>query len=108
MNHQTVDSSGASQGTFKSYATGFILSIVLTIIAFGIVMSGVQSRPFVLLTIIVAAIAQILVHLHYFLHLRTSSDARWNTMALIFTVLLMTLFIGGSLWIMYNLNYRMM
>lgn len=108
MNHQPVNITGASGGTFKSYATGFILSIVLTIIAFGIVMSGIQSRPIVLFTIIVAAIAQILVHLHYFLHLRTSSDARWNTMALIFTVLLMALFIGGSLWIMYNLNYRMM
>jgi cytochrome o ubiquinol oxidase subunit IV len=107
MNHQTVGSSGASGGTFKSYATGFILSIVLTIIAFGIVMSGIQSPPIVLFTIIVAAIAQILVHLHYFLHLRTSSDAYWNAMALIFTVLIMALFIGGSLWIMYNLNYRM-
>jgi cytochrome o ubiquinol oxidase subunit IV len=107
MNHQTVDSSGASGGTFRSYTTGFILSIVLTIIAFGIVMSGIQSRPIVLFTIIVAAIAQILVHLHYFLHLRTSSHVRWNSMALIFTVLIMALFIGGSLWIMYNLNYRM-
>jgi cytochrome o ubiquinol oxidase subunit IV len=61
-----------------------------------------------LFTIIVAAIAQILVHLHYFLHLRKSSDARWNIMALIFTVLIIALFIGGSLWIMYNMNYRMM
>jgi cytochrome o ubiquinol oxidase subunit IV len=108
MNHQTVDSSGASGGTFRSYTIGFILSIVLTIIAFGIVMSGVQSPSIVLFTIIVAAIAQILVHLHYFLHLRKSSDARWNIMALIFTVLIIALFIGGSLWIMYNMNYRMM
>jgi cytochrome o ubiquinol oxidase subunit IV len=108
MNQKTVDSSGASVGTLRSYATGFILSVVLTIIAFGIVMSGVQSRPVVLFTIVVAAIAQILVHLHFFLHLDRSSEARWNVLALVITALLMLLFIGGSLWIMYNLNYRMM
>jgi cytochrome o ubiquinol oxidase subunit IV len=108
MNQQSVDSSGACVGTLRSYATGFILSVVLTIIAFGIVMSGVQSRPIVLFTIVVAAIAQILVHLHFFLHLDRSSEVRWNVLALVITALLMLLFIGGSLWIMYNLNYRMM
>jgi cytochrome o ubiquinol oxidase operon protein cyoD len=46
--------------------------------------------------------------LHYFLHLDTSSAARWNVLALIFTFLIMILFVGGTLWIMSNLNYRMM
>ncbi len=58
--------------------------------------------------IFAAAIAQILVHLHYFLHLDFSSEARWNLLALIFAVLIMVLFVVGSLWIMHNLNYRMM
>jgi cytochrome o ubiquinol oxidase operon protein cyoD len=48
------------------------------------------------------------VHLHYFLHLDTSSTARWNVLAIIFTLIIMVLFVGGTLWIMYNLNYRMM
>jgi cytochrome o ubiquinol oxidase operon protein cyoD len=55
-----------------------------------------------------AGIVQILVHLHYFLHLDTSSTARWNVLAIIFTLIIMVLFVGGTLWIMYNLNYRMM
>jgi cytochrome o ubiquinol oxidase operon protein cyoD len=108
MNHAQIDSTGASRGSFKSYATGFIVSIVLTAIAFALVMSGDLSRSAALFGIVGAALVQILVHLHYFLHLDTSSAARWNILALIFTLWIMTLFVGGTIWIMYNLNYRMM
>jgi len=108
MNQTQTNVSGASRGSFKSYATGFILSIVLTVIAFGLVMGGVLPRSAVLLGIIGAAVVQILVHLHYFLHLDTSSSARWNVLALLFTLFIMILFVGGTIWIMYNLNYRMM
>jgi cytochrome o ubiquinol oxidase subunit IV len=55
-----------------------------------------------------AAIFQILVHLHYFLHFDTSSAARWNVTALVFNLLIIILFVGGTLWIMPNLNYRIM
>jgi cytochrome o ubiquinol oxidase operon protein cyoD len=108
MNHAQIDSTGASRGSFRSYAIGFILSIVLTTIAFALVMSGGLSRSAALFGIVGAALVQILVHLHYFLHLDTSSAARWNILALLFTLLIMTLFVGGTIWIMYNLNYRMM
>jgi cytochrome o ubiquinol oxidase operon protein cyoD len=108
MNHAQIDSTGASRGSFKSYATGFIVSIVLTAIAFALVMSGDLSRSAALFGIVGAALVQILVHLHYFLHMDTSSAARWNILALLFTLWIMTLFVGGTIWIMYNLNYRMM
>ena len=55
-----------------------------------------------------AAVVQMLVHLHYFLHLDRSSSARWNVLALLFTLLIMFIFVGGSIWIMFDLNYRMM
>jgi len=108
MSQANIDSTGASRGSFKSYATGFILSIVLTVIPFGLVMSGAFSGPAVLIGILGAAIVQILVHLHYFLHLDTSSAMRWNVLALLFALLIMTLFVGGTLWIMSHLQYRMM
>ena len=109
MNQPPIDSSGASRGSLKSYGTGFILSIILTAIAFGLAMQGGSlSRGVVFVGIFGAATVQILVHLHYFLHLDTSSKARWNVLALVLTVLIMILFVGGSLWIMSNLNYRMM
>lgn len=53
------------------------------------------SRPALLLGIFGAAVAQILVRLNCFLHLDTSSEARWNLLAIVFTVLFLILFVGG-------------
>jgi cytochrome o ubiquinol oxidase subunit IV len=108
MNRADVDGTGASRGSFKSYAIGFIFSIVLTAIAFALVMSSAVSRSVAVGGIFGAAMAQILVHLHCFLHLDVSSGKRWNLLALLFTFLIMTIFVGGTLWIMYTLNNRMM
>ena len=107
MNQAHLDTTGASRANFRSYATGFILSIVLTVISFALVMSGKFSRSAVLFGIFCAAIVQILVHLHYFLHLDTSSAMRWNVLALVFALLIIILIVGGTIWIMYHLNYRM-
>ena len=108
MSQARIDSTGASRGSVKSYLTGFVLSLILTAIPFALVMSGTWSSGATLAGIVSAGIVQILVHLHYFLHLDFSSEARWNVLAMIFTLLIMALFVGGTLWIMSNLNYRMM
>ncbi len=108
MSQAAIDSAGASRGSLKSYLTGFVLSLILTAIPFALVMSGTFSSSAILAGIFSAGIVQILVHLHYFLHLDTSSEERWNVLAMIFTLLIMVLFVGGTLWIMFNLNYRMM
>jgi cytochrome o ubiquinol oxidase subunit IV len=108
MDQAAIDSAGASRGSLKSYLTGFVLSLILTAIPFALVMSGTLSSSAILAGIFIAGIVQILVHLHYFLHLDPSSEERWNVLAMIFTLLIMVLFVGGTLWIMFNLNYRMM
>ena len=108
MSQAPIDSTGVSRGSLQSYLTGFVLALILTAIPFALVMSGAFSPAATIFAIFVAGIVQILVHLHYFLHLDTSSAARWNVLAMIFTVLIMILFVGGTLWIMSNLNYRMM
>jgi cytochrome o ubiquinol oxidase operon protein cyoD len=108
MSQAPIDSTGVSRGSLKSYLTGFVLSLILTAIPFALVMRGTLSPAAALAGIFSAAIVQILVHLHYFLHLDTSSAARWNLLAIMFTLIIMALFVGGTLWIMYNLHYRMM
>lgn len=108
MNQAPIDSTDVSRGSLKSYLTGFVLALILTAIPFALVMRGALSPPAALAAIFSTAFVQILVHLHYFLHLDTSSATRWNVLAMIFTILIMILFVGGSLWIMYTLNYRMM
>ncbi len=108
MSQTPIDQTGAGRGSFSAYLNGFIYSVLLTIIAFGVVMSAAFSYSTAMTVIFGAAIAQILVHLHFFLHLDTSSAARWNVMAFLLTVLIMSLFVGGTLWIMFHLKERMM
>jgi cytochrome o ubiquinol oxidase subunit IV len=103
----TVDASGMGRTSLRRYATGFALSAVLTAGAFALVIYGPWSRAAMVTAILVAAVAQILVHLHYFLHLDASSKARWNVLALLFAVLIMVLVVGGSMWIMAHLQYRL-
>jgi len=108
MDQAPIDSTGVSRGSLKSYLTGFILSLILTAIPFALVMRGTLSSSAALAVIFSAGIVQILMHLHYFLHLDTTSAARWNVLAMLFTLLIMALFVGGTLWIMHSLYYRMM
>ncbi len=108
MTQAPIDSTGAGRGSLKSYLTGFVLSLILTAVPFALVMSGTWSSRATLAGIFSAGIVQILVHLHYFLHLDTSSAERWNVPAMVFTILIMALFVGGTLWIMSDLNHRMM
>ncbi len=53
------------------------------------------------------AIAQMGVHLVFFLHITTGPDNTNNVLALAFGVLIVLLVIGGSLWIMAHLNANM-
>ena len=108
MSQAPIYNTGASRGSLKSYLTGFVLSLILTAIPFSLVRNGTWSSPAILAGICSAGTVQILVHLYYFLHLDTSSAARWNVLAMIFTLLIMVLFVGGTIWIMSSLHYRMM
>ncbi len=108
MNQSLIERVGAGKASLRSYVTGFILAIILTGVSFAGVMSGAMSRSVTLFVIFAAAALQSLVHIHYFLHLDVSSESRWNVLALVFTVLVMAIFIGGSIWIMYHLHQRLM
>ena len=60
------------------------------------------------MALVVLAIAQMGVHLVFFLHITTGPDNTNNVLALAFGVLIVVLVIGGSLWIMAHLNHNMM
>jgi cytochrome o ubiquinol oxidase operon protein cyoD len=92
----------------RTYITGFILAVVLTAISFSCVLFEGISPLIAAAGLIVFAVVQMLVHLHYFLHLDRTSTMRWNVLALSFTAILLIIFIGGTIWVMYTLNSRMM
>jgi cytochrome o ubiquinol oxidase operon protein cyoD len=106
--HSHLTHSGESHGSIGSYATGFILSVILTVAAFGLVMNGTLTGENALLAIAGLALVQIVVHLVFFLHMNSSSAQRWNVMAFGFTVLTAVILIVGSLWIMHNVSMHMM
>ncbi|MBM3929066.1 MAG: cytochrome o ubiquinol oxidase subunit IV, partial [Sphingomonadales bacterium] len=58
--------------------------------------------------VVAAAIAQILVHTVYFLHVNTTSEGGWTLMSYAFAAVIVLIVIAGSLWIMYHLNTNMM
>lgn len=96
--------SGPSLGR---YLTGFVLAAVLTAIPFGLVATGALSRDTTLIIIAIAALLQVLVHLRYFLDLNLSTTPRENILAIAFAAVLIFIMVGGSLWIMLDLNDRM-
>lgn len=109
MKHSTVDQqTGASHGSIKSYLVGFILSVILTVIPFYMVMTEAASSGVLVTTIAILAVVQIIVQIVYFLHMNTSSEQRWNLTALVFTLLIIIIVVGGSIWIMHELNINMM
>ena len=99
---------GAAHGSVKEYVLGLIISIVLTAIAFYVVMFEVVSPALTLAVILVTAVAQILVQLVFFLHMNTSSEQIWNTTSAAFIIIIVGILIVGSIWIMSHLNHNMM
>lgn len=87
---------------------GLLFSVILTAAAFGIAATHLVWGPAVSDALIVLAIAQMGVHLVFFLHITTGSDNTNNVLALAFGMLIVTLVVAGSLWIMANLNANMM
>ncbi|WP_462381637.1 cytochrome o ubiquinol oxidase subunit IV [Pseudomonas sp. Marseille-QA0892] len=105
--HHTT-SAGASHGSAKSYMVGFVLSVILTVIPFGLVMHPIMSPAATLFTIVGFGVVQIFVHLVYFLHMNTSSEQRWNTVAFVFTVLISIIVVVLSIWIIWSMHFYMM
>ncbi len=99
---------GAAHGSVKEYVHGLMLSIVLTLIPFGVVMSGALSNTLSIILILLCAVAQLFVQLIYFLHMNTSSEQRWNVISAVFVVVLVAILIVGSMWIMAHLDHNML
>lgn len=108
MDHSHVNQAGESHGSQAAYLRGFILSVILTAAAFAFALSGILSVTGAMIAISALAVVQILVHLFYFLHMNSSSEQRWNVMAFAFTVVIVAIVVGGTLWVMYNANMNMM
>ena len=91
-----------------SYMVGLALAMLLTAVSFFISGTTLVWGPSIPVALVVLAIAQMGVHLVFFLNITTGPDNVNNVLALAFGVLIVLLLLAGSLWIMANLNHNMM
>jgi cytochrome o ubiquinol oxidase subunit IV len=91
-----------------TYAIGFVLAVLLTIASFATVKTPLIWAPGIAVMLGVLAVAQMGVHLVFFLHMTSDPDNTNNALALAFGVLIVMLVVFGSLWIMGYLYDRVM
>ena len=96
-----------SSGVFV-YTIGLLLAALLTATSFWVTNTSLLWGPGIPLGLAVLAIAQMGIHLVFLLHITTGPDNTNNVLALAFGVLIVTLVVAGSVWIMTNLNGAMM
>lgn len=90
--------------SLKTYVTGFLLSIILTILPLIVVMYNLLESTATYIVLIAAAILQFIVQLIFFMHLREEDKPRYNLLALIFGLIILLTIVIGSIWIMkYNM-----
>ena len=98
--------------TLSTYLLGFALSLVLTALAFGLVLwqgaLGSTLQSVIVPLLIGLALVQLFVQLTLFLHMGDEEHPRWNLSALVLAVLIVLILVGGTLWIMQNLSHGQM
>ena len=90
-----------------SYVIGLGLALLLTAVAFWVASTSVLWGPGVAVGLVVLAIAQMGVHLVFFLHITSGPDNTNNVLALAFGVLIVFLVMIGTIWIMIHLAANM-
>jgi cytochrome o ubiquinol oxidase operon protein cyoD len=90
------------------YIVGLALAGLLTAASFYFAGSSLVWAPAIPILLIVLAVAQMGVHLVFFLHVTTGPDNTNNVLALAFGVMVVVLVVFGSIWIMGHLNHNMM
>lgn len=111
MNHSTAQGPdfGLGKKTLGIYITGFILCVLLTLIPFYVVMHDAYTPFTKHCTIFITAMIQFFVQVICFLRVNGRTvQAQINLYSFIFSIVVLSIIIGGSLWIMWNLNYNMM
>jgi cytochrome o ubiquinol oxidase operon protein cyoD len=93
---------------WRSYVLGLIIASGLTVASFLVARTHLIYGPSIDMALATLAVAQMGIHLIFFLHITTGPDNTNNVLALAFGILIVGLVVFGSVWIMYNLNQNMM
>ena len=90
-----------------AYVIGLALALILTGVSFWVASTSTLWGPGVAVGLVVLAIAQMGVHLVFFLHITSGPDNTNNVLALAFGVLIVFLVMVGTIWIMAHMDANM-
>ena len=102
-----------SHASVESYVIGYVLSLGLTLAAYfyvyehNLLHATSGPGPWLVPILITLALGQFLTQLIFFFHLGRESKPRWKLVVFLMMILIVSIIVFGSLWIMSNLNYRM-
>ena len=91
----------------RMYVTGYLLSIYLTMTAYLLVVNHAFDNFLMVIILVILALLQFFVQMVYFLHLNAERQSRWRLFVFGIMIMVVGILVGGSIWIMNNLNYRM-
>jgi cytochrome o ubiquinol oxidase operon protein cyoD len=103
-----IDSHHGWNMSYKPQFIAFVVSLILTIAAYRIVSHYQLSDTILMFTIAGLGVLQALFQLVFFMHLGLEEKPHWGMMTFLFMVLVIIVVIGGTLWIMSNLDYNLM
>jgi cytochrome o ubiquinol oxidase subunit IV len=107
MSAPTVAEPVQKSSKLRTYVTGYLLSIYLTMTAYLLVTNHAFDNAIMITLLVILALLQFFVQLVYFLHLSAERHGRWRLFVFGLMVVVVGILVGGSIWIMNNLNYRM-
>ena len=92
----------------SGYLLGLALAVALTVASFWIARTHIIYGPGVPMALVALAIAQMGIHLVFFLHITTAPDNTNNVLAVAFGVLIVFVLVFGTVWVMAHMNHNMM
>jgi cytochrome o ubiquinol oxidase subunit IV len=98
---------GIAEGV-RSYVLGLALAIALTVASFWVARTHILYGPSVPVALVALAVAQMGIHLVFFLHITTAPDNTNNVLALALGVLIVFVLVFGTVWVMAHMNHNMM
>ena len=108
--HAPGESAGAAPSLgaeVRAYLLGLGLAAVLTAASFWVTGTTLIYGPGLPMTLTALAVAQMGIHLVFFLHITTAPDNTNNVLALAFGFLIVCMLVFGTLWVMYHLDRNM-
>jgi cytochrome o ubiquinol oxidase operon protein cyoD len=108
MSHESHVSDHDEQHlSYGKYAIGFLTSVALTLSAYWLATRGTASANTLAIILAILAVTQYIVQMLLFLHVGEERGPRWKLSMMFMMLIVVLILVGGSIWIMNNLNYRM-